>query len=230
MPDMDDSIPANRIGWLTIRLNKITQLIQDNRRSQKLFTALQRAIRAFLSNQYFQVIINNPSVITIERYESFKPQDLLGEGWRIVWQDDRSLAITELDLSNVVFDSFVGSKEPWIYIRGYARSKRLEEASCNYIPLDAEIFQTLWENPYLIPDSWKSMDGKDDENGRTIYIFFNGTILQDENGAKCILALCWNQNKGWFFRTRYINDIWCSYHLSALLPLPTDDSEIPAPL
>ena len=109
-------------------------------------------------------------VIKIDRTKLFNPTDFIGAGWMIDEpQDEKSLALNELDLAKVRFETMlkaIGESS----VAGEEKLKRLKEA--NHTRLDARIFQILWENQQLIPESWKEKI-----NGNTRYIFFDGTIL-----------------------------------------------------
>ncbi|MFY9493080.1 MAG: hypothetical protein WAP55_01145, partial [Minisyncoccia bacterium] len=67
---------------------------------------------------------------------------------------------------------------------GTERIRRLKAA--NHIRLDAQIFQTLWENKHRIPEGWKEKI-----NGNTTYIFFDGTSLRSPDGFRGALCLDW---------------------------------------
>lgn len=95
------------------------------------------------------------SVIAIDRTKPFEPNKFIwavtGRGnWtisKVKPQDERSLALTKVDLAEVHF------KE----------KGQFEEDD---IPLDIKVFETIWENEALIPESWKK------EEGIFFYTFF----------------------------------------------------------
>ena len=104
-------------------------------------------------------------------------------------QDPRSLALVQIDLTKVQFVTMLKGDE--VSITGEERLTRLKSAG--YIRLDADIFLTLWKNQHLIPESWKEKI-----NGNTCYIFFDGTILRDSGGRRCVLYLFWDGGAwGW---------------------------------
>jgi hypothetical protein len=155
----------------------------------------QRGARfvAFLNNGG-NLITCGPQVISIDRTKPFDPAIFIGEGWTIEEQDECSLALTEADLAKVRFESMFKSGES--YVVGEEKLKRLKKAG--HIRLDAKIFQTLWENQSLIPESWKEKI-----NGNTRYIFFDGTILRDPRGNRYVLCLCWDGGQ-WDWRCRWL--------------------------
>ncbi|MDO8558194.1 MAG: hypothetical protein Q7S09_03325 [bacterium] len=134
-----------------------------------------------------------PQIISIDRSKAFDPAALLGAGWTI-WkgpadgdglsgandEDERSCALTEADLSKILFADALKGKE--MFITGEERVKRLKKAG--HVRLDAGIFQFLWENRNRIPKSWEEKI-----NGNIRYIFFDGTILRDPLGNRYALHL-----------------------------------------
>jgi hypothetical protein len=59
--------------------------------------------------------------------------------------------------------------------------------------LKANVLDHLLANPTLIPEAWKT-----DEQGRTRYIFFWGTVYRAPSGSLCVRCLCWNGGEwGW---------------------------------
>lgn len=58
--------------------------------------------------------------------------------------------------------------------------------------LNANVLDFLLENPHLIPESWKQ-----DEQDRTRYIFFWGTIFRGSDEYLVVRDLCWGGG-GWF--------------------------------
>jgi hypothetical protein len=118
----------------------------------------------------------DPSLIQIDRTAPFDPVSFIGAGWSIVAQDERALVLTELNLNDVTFKTMLHFGEKCI--PGEEKLKRL--IASGKIRLDARVFQTLWENRSLIPESWKS--NRD--------IFFYGTILRNPYGYLCVPHLC----------------------------------------
>ena len=159
------------------------------------------------------------TVIPINRTTPFNPAKFLGEGWSI-WkgpansdglsgeedQDERSLTLTQLDLSQVQLVTCLNERED--RITGEERLKRLKEK--NFIRLDANIFLTLWQNQHLIPESWKEKT-----KSSTTYIFFNGTTLRGPLGYRFVLYLCWLDG-GWYWRYVWLGCDWFDYSPSAV--------------
>ena len=112
----------------------------------------------------------------------FDPVALLGKGWSIEEQDERSLALNEIDLSKVSFETCL--KQGEASITGEKKLKRLKTSG--HIRLDARFFLALWKNQKLIPESWKEKT-----NGSTTEIFFDGTVLRRPVGYRDVLYLFW---------------------------------------
>ena len=168
---------------------------------------LIRNLELFLANGA-QVLIGEPKVIQIDRSTSFNPATFIGAGWTI-WkgpkdgkglegeeeQDARSLTLTEVDLSQVLFQDCLRVNES--YHTG-------EECLTRFIAqgdirLDAAIFHYLWQNQHLIPAPWK-----EPINGNTRYVFFDGTTLRNSDSRRCTLYLFWHDDR-WRWRVDWLN-------------------------
>ena len=133
-----------------------------------------------------KVIVDRPKIININRSKPFDPATFIGSGWPIEEQDEKSLALTEINITEVVFETTLEKGEK--NIKGEDKLKRLKEK--DIIRLDAKIFQTLWENQYLIPEKWK-----EETKVNATFIFFDGTILLGSSGFRYILHLYWGDGK-----------------------------------
>lgn len=127
------------------------------------------------------------NILKIDRSKPFDPKTFLND-WSINVdeQDERALALTEVDLAKVVFETTLKKKEN--PIKGEEKLKRLKENGS--IRLDASVFQILWKNQHLIPLKWRKKT-----NGNTTRIFFDGTILKSA-GDRYALNLWWS-NREW---------------------------------
>jgi len=195
------SILANNVNWdaLANSGDILQKIIDHPRESGEQFTL-------FLNNGG-NMIIGSPIIISIDRTVPFDPVKLLGQVWTIEEQDERSLALTQVNLANVRLEHMLKKGED--RIAGEEKLKRLKKA--NHIRLDAKVFQTLWENQALIPEAWKQ-----ETHGNTTYIFFDGTILRIPDGNRYVLYLYWNDGRwGWDFY--WLDRDWDSFVLSAVL-------------
>lgn len=193
------AILMNNADWDAVSGTVLQKVINNPRDAGSQFTA-------FLKNGG-RVIQGVPKVIPIDRTSAFDPVTFIGEGWSIVEEDERSLAFTEVDLSKINFETTLAEGETSVV--GEEKLKRLKEAG--HIRLDAKVFQTLWDNRHLIPESWKQKT-----NGNTTYIFFDGTILRDPDGRRYVLYLYW-QSGEWSWSCSWLGGRWRAYVPSAIL-------------
>lgn len=148
------------------------------------------------------------NIISIPR-NRFNPTEFIGKGWSIIAEetDTRSIDLTELDLTKVQMVTML--KDGETVVNGEEKLKRLKASG--YIRLDADIFLMLWENQYLIPESWKEK-----VNGDTRCIFFDGTVLRDSGGNRFVLYLYWNDG-AWLWRMFWLDNNWNDSSPSAVL-------------
>lgn len=148
-------------------------------------------------------------VLPIDRTNPFNPAEFIGKGWSI-WrgpangnglegeeeQDARSLALAELDLSKVLLEAHL--KEGEAVTTGEERIKRLN--AINRIKLDAIAFKTLWENRGKLPERFKQKT-----NGKTTFIFCDGTTLRGPGGSRYTLYFYWRaDNLEWGWRYSWL--------------------------
>lgn len=152
-------------------------------------------------------VVGTTNLVTIDRTSAFALIAFVGEGWSIVEEDERSLALTEVDLTKVSFETSLADGEKSVV--GEEKLKRL--ISSGDIRLDAKVFQTLWENQHLIPASWK-----EPTNGNTTYVFFDGTIIRNSRGHRCVLCLFWVDG-GWRWHCGWLGFEWDACRPSAVL-------------
>ena len=165
-----------------------------------------RQFTAFLKNGG-RVVTLGSQIINIDRAKPFDPVAFIDKDWTINEQDEKSLALTEVGITKVRFETMLKSNESSVV--GEEKLKRLKKAG--YIRLDAKVFQTLWENQDLIPESWKEKI-----NGNTRYIFFDGTILRYPDGRRCVLFLCWCGDR-WNWSCSWLDGGCSSNYPSAVL-------------
>jgi hypothetical protein len=154
------------------------------------------------------------NILQIDRSTPFDPVAFLGDGWSIVEQDERSLALTEVDLSKINFETTLKDGERSVV--GWEKFKRLKNAG--YIRLDAKVFQTLLENQHLIPESWKEefklMEGF--SMADVFRIYFDGTVLRDPSGDRYVIYMYWDDGR-WNTRLAWFGDEWSDITPSAVL-------------
>ncbi len=123
-------------------------------------------------------------------------------------QDERSLALTELDLSKVQLVTCLQEDET--SIQSEENLKRLKVT--NHIRLDVQVFQTLWENQHFIPESWK-----EETNGKPPLISFDGTILRSPCGGRNVICLYYSYYGEWDRRVDWLECDWRADSRSAVL-------------
>lgn len=161
-----------------------------------------RRFTAFLNNG--AQLNLGPNMLRIDRSKPFDPATFIGNGWTIhpdEPEDERSLALTEIDLSKIHLVTMLKPSETSIV--GEEKLKRLKRAK--HIRLDAKILQALWENQDRIPEEWK---GK--------YTYFDGTVLRSPGGGRYVLYLCFREG-GWRWSGRWLVLGWGSGDPSAVL-------------
>lgn len=153
--------------------------------------------------------IRSKNLLKIDRSKPFDPIAFLGGGeCKIAEQDERSLALSEIDLTAIHFKAMLEGSET--SIEGERKLERLKKAG--HIRLDAKVFQTLWENRHLIPQCWKEKT-----NYQTTYIFFDGTVLRNSSGYRFVLYLYWG-GAAWHRGLHRLDRGWYVYDPSAVLP------------
>ena len=151
--------------------------------------------------------ITKSNAVPIDRSKPFNPIEFFGKDWIIVEQDERSLALTQVDLTNVYLETCLKKGETCI--KGEEKLRRFKRMDC--IRLDAKIFQTLWGNKHLIPETWKEKI-----NNKIRFIFFDGTVLCCPDGYRCVLSLYWDDDK-WRSYYHGLDDGWLISDQSAVL-------------
>lgn len=193
------AILMNNADWDAVSGTVLQKVINNPRDAGLQFTA-------FLKNGG-RVIQGVPKVIPIDRTSAFDPVAFIGEGWSIVQEDERSVLLHEVDLSKISLVTMLAEGETSVV--GEKKLKRLK--GVGHLLLDAKVFQTLWDNQHLIPESWKQKT-----NGNTTYIFFDGTILRSPHGNRYVLCLYW-QSGEWYWRFIWLDLQWDTNNPSVVL-------------
>lgn len=166
---------------------------------------VNRRLVAFLNNG-LNFVMKGQNVLLIDRTKPFNPA-VIGSGWTI-WrgpkdgdglkgeeeQDARSLALTKVDFSKVLFTACLKKGE--LYITGEEKLSR--HAAANHVRLDANIGQALLEE-------------KDQATLNWMYTTFNitwfelpGTVLRDSNGIRYFLYLYRLGDGRWRWHYRWL--------------------------
>lgn len=119
--------------------------------------------------------------------EKFLGADMFAQGCQIVDQDEQSLALTEVDLSKVLFEGMRQEKEfGMLSVRDI--TDRLVVA--RRIKLDAQFFRVFLEDPSLIPEWWRQCG----PCGMTQHVYCYGTTFANRRGERFIVGWKW---EGW---------------------------------
>ncbi len=144
------------------------------------------------------------AILKIDRTSVFDPipffhKSIFDRDTTIVRQDDRSLKFEEFDPSNIIFKKMLEDGES----RVSNEEKLSRLIASGDIPLDAKVFEALWKNKALIPETWKSKI-----KGETIFIFFYGTILRaSSTGIDFVIYLFFDDNVGlWRYEGASLDD------------------------
>jgi hypothetical protein len=91
-------------------------------------------------------------------------------------------------------------------LTGHSLQPRLQSLAT----LDPRILDALFENPHLIPESWKM-----DEKGRTRFIFFWGAGYRDSRDCLCVRYLYWDDG-AWGRRCNWLDYGWSDQDSAAV--------------
>jgi len=189
------NVTDEQFGKLSRRTDELKLRVDEG---VVLFDEAMDGLQVIIEGRFGKMSISEPRIVSIDRSQPFDSVKFLGQGWNIEEQDERVLKLDQLDFSKVRLEHV--TREGEFSIKGEEGLRRLKEAG--YIRLDAKVFQILWENNALIPESWKQKT-----NGSTTYIFFNGTVLRDPGGGRDVLALCWSAGQ-WGRDDRWLEEDW----------------------
>jgi hypothetical protein len=210
------NILAATVDLDAVDLEELDLIIQHSNKVGEQFTSFLRTIEKSIIDDGLDKDVNEsieeaerPTIIRINRAELFDPvQFIHHKGLEIDEQDERSIMLEEIDPSAIALESMLQGNT---IISGNEHLKRLKQTG--YIRLDAKIFQTFWENQHLIPEHWKGT------MNYANYIFFDGTVLRNQNG-KYVICLYWADSKKWKWTyCRLDLGAWNVKDLSAILKM-----------
>ncbi len=148
-----------------------------------------------------QGILNQP-----QQKSAFSPVAFIGKGWSFAEaRNPRSAALG-------LFDDYskVKLSKDWLegerHVDGETRRTRIL-ADTTHTPLNADHFFDLWNNKEKIPEDWKKVEG---------VITFDGDVLRNPCGRRCVLYLCWSGGQ-WVLDCDWLGDGWFANYLSAVL-------------
>ncbi len=129
------------------------------------------------------------NIVFIGCVRSFNLISFMGYDLSIEEQDERSLALSEVDLNKIRLETVL--REGETRITGEEILERLKAGG--NILLDVGLLKALWWNKSRIPKSWKERR----LDGNIRYIYFYGTILRSPGGSRCVPCLYWGVDGRW---------------------------------
>ena len=197
-------VPDSTVEWV----------LQHPREAGQQFTA-------FLHNG--ARLVFGALITIVNRMHKFNPVKFISENWTI-WcgradgngkegeeaQDVRSLALSEIDWSKIIFETSLLEGET--SITGEEKLRRLIESGV--IRLDAAVGESLWSD-YQSNKENSVLERLRRERGIT-YLDFFGTILRGPSGSRRVLCLGWRVG-GWHWGVRWLGDDWYADHVSPVL-------------
>ena len=161
-----------------------------------------RAVADSFPKQNCAQSVADSAVLKIDRFRPLNPVEfMVGAGWEIEEQDERSLALSEVNPADIRLVTILRDGESRVI--GEERLLRLKAES--HVRLDAKIFQAFRDNKDFIPENWK---------GEAVY--FDGTVFRNSSGDRCVLYLCWGEDD-WYWHYRWFKNDWHVRDLSAVL-------------
>jgi hypothetical protein len=191
---------ATNVDWNTVDFDGLQDLIVRRPKDAGA------AFAAWLKNGC-RLTIKGPSALVIYRSKPFDPVKFIGRGWSIVEEDERSLALAEIDFAKVRFESGLNEHEK--VITGDVKLQRLK--AMPEIRLDAKVGQALYEE-------------KGQATLRFIYDHFGvswfelaGTVLRRSGGFRYFLCLYRSGDGSWGWRCYWLVDVRRRDRVSPLL-------------
>ena len=180
-----------------ITVEQLSELHEQNKAGR----VTRENLQAFLRNP--NSVSGANTLLTVNRSRTFNPAKFIGRGWTIEEEDGASLALTQVNLADVLLETMLKPSDNG-RVQGEKKLRRLKAEGL--IRLDAGIFQALWKNKHLIPESWK---GK-------YAVYFDGTVLRRPHGYRCVLYLYWRGGE-WYWSDDWFGDVWSAELPSAVL-------------
>lgn len=190
---------ATNVDWAQLDGDILQKAVKDPKGLGEQFTI-------FLQNGG-KVVIGEVKTLPIE--EDFNPEDFFGKGWKVLAEetDERGEALKELDFSRIWFKTMLCNGET--SIKGEDKLRRSKEA--NHIRLGGKALKACWDNRHMLPESWKR-----DENGIIRYIFFDGIVLLDPRGRRCVPYLYFGDGR-WYWDAHWLGSVFDASYPSAVL-------------
>ncbi len=190
----------------------------------------QRLIPTYRNSSPQRDTVRGGNILVIDRAKVFDPTKFpgLGRGWSIKEEDERSLALKEVDVSRIQLISTFKEGEEYLSGRDQLKWAFKAHHAVNGGFTGSEMPDTLKEGEdYLSGESilkrlalinctrldiqvfyafWKNQtmipeQWKQEVHGHTTYVHFAGTVLQSPDGVRFGISLLWT-GKNWWWNKR----------------------------
>jgi hypothetical protein len=156
-----------------------------------------------LFSQLLKVQLGHAEVKLVEHVIDLDADPFVPNGWKVEKHDKGGsfkwdAAQVQLFLS--------ANRAEGTSVKGHA----LREQLAGKPTFNANLLDYLLKNPHLIPEAWKQ-----DEQGRTRYIFFWGTIFRSSDGGLYVRCLYWFDGR-WRWGSLWLGNEWDVQHPAAL--------------
>lgn len=174
------SVLMNNADWEDVSPALLQKIVDEPHKSGRAFTDFLKQGAHAEDATPTVFVTTNANICPINRETRFDP---MGYG-SVIEQDQRSLKLREIDTRKIEIVQGVSGKtlgEQW---------KELKEQSKKdgTILLDAQVWNTLWGNPHMIPKSLEKTKPT---------LCFPGTLLEGSNG-RFFFSIYWrSDDKGW---------------------------------
>jgi len=180
----------------------------------------ERELRKCLAKRPSFVPAKKGSRVFILNPQPFVPAEFLGLGWSL-WLgpangsgiegrpaiDERSLALSEVDVASIRFENMLNEEDGEISVRGEEKILRLKTAK--FIRLDARLGRDLLAEPKHETLVWLYR-----ERGITGFDL-PGTVLRDPNGNRYVPCLYRNERR-WNWNANWLENDWNRSNPSAV--------------
>lgn len=179
-----------------------------------------RRFTDFLKNGCQFVFGEPKSIMT----KTFNPAEFINKGWS-VWKgpvdgdglsgeediDPRSLALTEVEISSLLFETCLNEGES--SIGGEEKLRRLKERQ-DVVRLGGNVFLGLWLD-YQANKENSILEFLYRTNKIT-YLDFFGLVLRDSDGGRGVLGFSRDDGGGWGWGCAWLGPVWVVGALSAV--------------
>jgi hypothetical protein len=154
------------------------------------------------------VLLGHAEIRLVSHVINYDAIPFVPDGYKVRPEDQLSGAVRgQLVWDPAKVQLFLSDRQKVGTISGHELRKELTDKPV----LNANVLDYLLAHTGSIPEEWKQ-----DEQGRTRYIFFWGTIYRDSDGDPCVRSLYWCDGRwqwGWY----WLEFVWGVQNPAALL-------------